>query len=38
MARSIQESLYTKGNQSTQYNLGSELAYPRERWQAAASV
>ncbi len=28
---------YTKGNQSTQYNLGSELAYPRERWQAAAS-
>lgn len=28
---------YTKGNQSTQYNLSSELSYPRERWQASAS-
>jgi len=28
---------YTKGNQSTQYNLSSEVAYPRERWQANAS-
>jgi hypothetical protein len=28
---------YTKGNQSTQYNLGSELSYPRERWSAVAS-
>src|SRR5208337_2099029 len=28
---------YTKGNQSTQYNLGSEISYPRERWSAAAS-
>jgi hypothetical protein len=28
---------YTKGNQSTQYNLSSDVAYPRERWQASAS-
>src|SRR6516164_11403344 len=28
---------YSKGNQSTQFNLGSEIAYPRERWQASAS-
>jgi len=28
---------YTKGNQSTQFNLGSEVAYPRERWQAGAA-
>ncbi len=28
---------YTKGNQSTQYNLSSEVTYPRERWQASAS-
>ena len=28
---------YTKGNQSTQYNLSSEVSYPRERWQAVAS-
>ena len=28
---------YTKGNQSTQYNLSSNVAYPRERWQATAS-
>jgi hypothetical protein len=29
--------IYTKGNQSTQYTLGSEVYYPRERWAAAAS-
>jgi len=28
---------YTKGNQSTQYNLSSDVAYPRERWSASAS-
>src|SRR5271169_2473922 len=28
---------YTKGNQSTQYNLSSDVAYPRERWQVGAS-
>jgi hypothetical protein len=28
---------YSKGNQSTQYNLGSQVDYPRERWAAAAS-
>ena len=28
---------YSKGNQSTQYNLGSRLAYLRERWSASAS-
>jgi len=28
---------YTKGNQSTQYNLSSDVAYPRERWSATAS-
>jgi hypothetical protein len=28
---------YTKGNQSTQYNLSSEVVYPRERWSAGAS-
>jgi hypothetical protein len=28
---------YSKGNQTTQYNLSSEVAYPRERWQAVAS-
>ncbi len=28
---------YTKGNQSTQYNLSSEVVYPRERWAANAS-
>jgi hypothetical protein len=27
---------YTKGNQSTQYNLSSEVNYPRERWAASA--
>ncbi len=28
---------YSKGNQSTQYNLSSDVVYPRERWQAGAS-
>lgn len=28
---------YAKGNQSTQFNLGSDVVYPRERWQAGAS-
>jgi uncharacterized protein DUF481 len=28
---------YAKGNQSTQYNLSSEVSYPRERWQASAT-
>jgi hypothetical protein len=28
---------YAKGNQSTQYNLSSEVTYPRERWSAGAS-
>jgi hypothetical protein len=29
--------IYSKGNESTQYTLGSELSYPRARWGAAAS-
>ena len=28
--------IYSKGNQSTQYSLGSQLTYPGERWGAAA--
>ncbi|HST10818.1 MAG TPA: DUF481 domain-containing protein [Terriglobales bacterium] len=28
--------IYSKGNQSTQYSLGSETAYIRERWTAQA--
>lgn len=28
---------YSKGNQSTQYSLGSQTAYVRERWNAAAN-
>jgi hypothetical protein len=28
---------YSKGNDSTQYNFNSEIAYPRERWSADAS-
>ena len=28
--------IYSKGNQSTQYSLGSALAYVRERWSASA--
>ncbi len=30
-------TIYSKGNQSTQYNLGSQIAYLRERWNAQAS-
>jgi hypothetical protein len=26
--------IYSKGNQSTQYSLGSQVTYPRERWAA----
>ena len=29
--------IYSKGNQSTQYSLGSQVTYPRERWAAGAS-
>ena len=29
--------IYSKGNQSTQYSLGSQLTYPRERWAAGLS-
>jgi len=29
--------IYSKGNQSTQFNLGSETAYVRERWNAKAN-
>ena len=29
--------IYSKGNESTQYTLGSEAAYVRERWGAQAS-
>ena len=29
--------IYSKGNQSTQYSLGSQTAYIRERWNAKAS-
>ena len=29
--------IYSKGNQSTQYSLGSQIAYPRERWAAEGS-
>lgn len=29
--------IYSKGNQNTQFSLSSDVAYPRERWQAAAS-
>jgi len=29
--------IYSKGNESTQYSLGSQISYPRERWAAAAS-
>lgn len=28
--------IYSKGNQSTQYNLGSQTGYVRERWSAKA--
>jgi Protein of unknown function, DUF481 len=30
--------LYSKGNQSTQYNVSSEVEYPRDRWQALANI
>ena len=29
-------TLYSKGNESTQYNLGASAAYVRERWNAGA--
>src|SRR6516165_2359203 len=29
--------IYSKGNQSTQYNLTSELNYPRERWAVGST-
>jgi Protein of unknown function, DUF481 len=29
---------YSKGNQSTQYNLSSDVSYPRERWSAQAGL
>ncbi|MGB8888855.1 MAG: DUF481 domain-containing protein [Candidatus Korobacteraceae bacterium] len=29
--------IYSKGNQSTQYSLGSQAIYPRERWGAGAN-
>lgn len=28
---------YNKGNQSTQYNLNSDIAYPRERWSVGTA-
>ncbi|MGC1645486.1 MAG: DUF481 domain-containing protein [Candidatus Sulfotelmatobacter sp.] len=28
---------YNKGNQTTQYNLSTDLSYPRDRWSASAS-
>ena len=30
--------IYSKGNQATQYNLASEITYPRERWAASATA
>jgi hypothetical protein len=30
--------IYSKGNESTQYNFGSQTAYLRERWSAQASL
>jgi len=30
--------MYAKGNQSTQYSLGSSIEYPRQRWAAGASI
>jgi len=30
--------IYSKGNQSTQYDLNSQVAYPRERWAAAVAL
>ncbi len=35
---SINSSLiYSKGNQSTQFSLGAQVQYPRERWSTGAS-
>jgi hypothetical protein len=31
-------TIYSKGNQSTQYNLGANTVYVRERWNAGASI
>src|SRR5580692_8802706 len=31
-------TIYSKGNQSTQYSLGSSTVYVRERWNASASL
>jgi hypothetical protein len=30
--------IYSKGNQTTQYNLSSDVEYPRERWSAGANL
>jgi len=30
-------TIYSKGNESTQYNLGADTVYVRERWSAAAN-
>jgi hypothetical protein len=30
--------MYSKGNQTTQYNLSSSVEYPRERWSAGANI
>jgi hypothetical protein len=30
--------IYSKGNQSTQYNVGSDVEYLRERWGASANL
>jgi len=30
-------TIYSKGNESTQYNLGADTVYVRERWNAAAN-
>lgn len=30
--------IYSKGNQSTQYSIASQVTYPREHWGAGASV
>ena len=30
--------IYSKGNQSTQYNLSTDVNYPRERWSASAGL
>ena len=30
-------AIYNKGNQSTQYNLSTDVSYPRERWAASVA-